>query len=340
VSSQPLRAGIAGYGLAGRYFHAPFLRAAGFEVVGATTSNPERIGHLKEDFPDAIAYASIDELLAQNLDLLVVASANVAHASEAIAGLRAGVAVVVDKPMGRDFAEAKSIADVAHETGGLLTTFFNRRWDSDALTIKKAIKEGLLGNIFRIDSRFERFREEANPQSWRERSSAADGGGNLLDLQPHLVSLALDWFGPATLAYSSVRSIRGLSDDDVVIVLRHASGVDSYLSASAIVGAPGPRIRLMGSKGALVITDLDKQEPLLRQGVHPGQGGWTVDTKTPAQFYRGDEIVDYPAESGDYTQFYLQVARAIRGEDVMPVSVEDALEVALLVDEAREKSIR
>lgn len=96
----------------------------------------------------------------------------------------------------------------------------------------------------------------------------------------------------------------------------------------------------MGSKGALVITDLDKQEPLLRQGMHPGQGGWTVDTTTPAQFYRGDEIVDYPAEAGDYTQFYLQVARAIRGEDVMPVSVEDALEVARLVDEAREKSIR
>ena len=46
MSAQPLRAGIAGYGLAGRYFHAPFLRAAGFDVVGATTRNPERIAHL------------------------------------------------------------------------------------------------------------------------------------------------------------------------------------------------------------------------------------------------------------------------------------------------------
>jgi len=208
------------------------------------------------------------------------------------------------------------------------------------LPLKRRSKEGVLGNVFRIDSRFERFREDANPQSWRERSSAADGGGNLLDLQPHLISLALDWFGPATLVYSSVRSIRGLSDDDVVIVLRHESGVDSYLSASAIVGAPGPRIRLMGSKGALVINDLDKQEPFLRQGIHPGEGGWRVDTKTPAQIYRGDEIAEYPAEPGDYTEFYLQVAQAIRGEGGMPVSIDDALEVARLVDEAREKSIR
>ncbi len=340
MNHKPLRAGISGYGLAGRYFHGPFLRAAGFDVVGATTKNPERVEQLKSDFPNAVAFESIDELLAQGLDLLVVASANVAHASEAIAGLRAGVAVVVDKPMGRTYAEAKSIADVAHETGSLLTTFFNRRWDSDALTIKKAIKEGALGNIFRIDSRFERFREEANPQSWRERSSAADGGGNLLDLQPHLISLVLDWFGPAKLVHSSVRSIRGLSDDDVVIVLRHDSGVDSYLSASAIVGAPGPRIRLMGDKGALVITDLDKQEPLLRAGTNPEIGGWTVDTSTPAALHRGDDVTPYAAVPGDYTQFYTEVAQAIRGSGVMPVSIQDALDVALLIDQAREASIR
>ena len=340
MSAKPLKVGITGYGLAGRYFHGPFLRAAGFDVVGATTSNPERISHLQEDFPQAKAYSSVEELLAENLDLLVVASANTVHATEAIAGLRAGVAVVVDKPMGRTFEEAKSIADVAAETGSLLTTFFNRRWDSDALTIKKAIREGVLGNIFRIDSRFERFREDANPSSWRERSSAADGGGNLLDLQPHLISLVLDWFGPAKLVYSSVRSIRGLSDDDVVVVLRHDSGVDSYLSASAIVGAPGPRIRLMGSKGSLVITDLDKQESLLRAGKNPQLGGWTEDTKTPALIYRGEEVSSYEAESGDYTQFYIQVADAIRGNTEMPVSVSDALSVAKIIDEARAISIR
>jgi len=340
LAASPLRAGISGYGLAGRYFHGPFLRAAGFDVVGATTNNPERIKHLREDFPSATAYRNVTELLGQDLDLLVVASANLMHASEAIEALRAGVAVVVDKPMGRTYEEAQSIAAVAKETGSLLTTFFNRRWDSDALTIKKAIKDGVLGNIFRIDSRFERFRENANPDSWREQSSPAEGGGNLLDLQPHLISLVLDWFGPAKLVHSSVRSIRGLSDDDVVLVLRHDSGVDSYLSASAIVGAPGPRIRLMGDKGALVISELDKQEPLLRSGKNPELGGWKIDTTTPAYIHRGDEILSYGAVPGDYTQFYSQVADAIRGIGVMPVSIQDALDVALIIDQAREISIR
>ncbi|MEN9324878.1 MAG: hypothetical protein RL414_632 [Actinomycetota bacterium] len=337
---RPLRAVISGYGLAGRYFHGPFLRAAGFDVVAASTKNSERIAHLKEDFPAAVAVSSIDELLEFTPDLLVVASANVAHAPEAIAALRAGVAVVVDKPMGRSYEEAKAIVDVARETGTPLTTFFNRRWDSDALTIKKALSEGILGNVFRLDSRFERFRPDANPHSWRERSTAAEGGGNLLDLQPHLISLALDWFGPAQLVHASVRSIRGLSDDDVVVVLRHDSGVDSYLSASAIVGAPGPRIRLMGDKGALLITELDKQEALLRRGIFPTSSGWNVDTKTPATIFLGDKSHEYESVSGDYTHFYRDVAAAIRGEGAMPVSLEDALEVSRLIDQAREVSIR
>jgi len=278
--------------------------------------------------------------LALDLDLLVVATANVAHASEAIAGLRAGVPVVVDKPMGRDLKETQSIIDVANEAGVVATTYFNRLFDSDALTIKKALSEGVLGKVFRLDSRFERFRPQSNPNSWREANSAGDGGGNLLDLGPHLVSLALNWFGPAEVTYASVRSIRGLSDDDIVINLKHASGVDSYLSASAIIGADGPRIRLSGTEGSLVIKDLDYQEPRLRNGEYPEGGVWTPPSITPAFIHRGDQITEYPAEGGNYSLFYSQVADAINGKGAWPVTADDALAVSKILDEARAISIR
>jgi len=181
------RVGITGYGLAGRYFHAPLLKGAGFDVIGAVTSNPDRISHLKEDFPDAVAVRTIEELIALKIDLLVVATANIVHAKEAIAGLRAGIPTVVDKPMALNLKETEEIIRVAEETGVPVTTYFSRRWDSDALTIKRVIKEGLLGEIIRMDSRFERFRPEANPNSWRETTPEAQGGGLVLDLQPHLV---------------------------------------------------------------------------------------------------------------------------------------------------------
>ena len=333
------RVGIAGYGLAGRYFHAPLLKAADFEVVGALTTKSDRKSDAISDFPEISVVESIEELLKLNLDLLVVASANNAHAFQAIAGLKAGVPVVVDKPMGRTLKETKEIVDFSKQVNVPVTTYFNRKWDSDALTIKKIIKEGTLGNIFRLDSRFERFKPDLTPGSWRESQTASEGGGNLLDLQPHLVSTALDWFGPAELITSSVRSIRGGSDDDITLVLKHESGVDSYLSASAINGAPGPRIRVTGDKGSLIINDLDPQEPLLKSGKYPKGGQWSESTKSEAFLHLGDKVISYPSIDGNYSLFYIQVKQALSG-GVWPVTTDEALSVAEIIDKAREISFR
>ena len=198
-----LRVGIAGYGLAGRVFHAPLLKGVGFDVVGVLTSNPERKASAESDFPGVKVVESIEQLLGLDLNLLVIATPNSVHASQAIAGLKAGVPVVVDKPMGRSLKETEEIIQASKQFNTPVTTFFNRKWDSDALTVKKVISDGVIGKIFRLESRFERFRKEINPGSWRENQDASEGGGILLDLQPHLLSTALDWFGPAELVSSS-----------------------------------------------------------------------------------------------------------------------------------------
>jgi scyllo-inositol 2-dehydrogenase (NADP+) len=330
-----LRVGIAGYGLAGRYFHAPLLKGCGYEIAAVLTSNPTRTAHALEDFPQTAVVSTMQDLISKNLDLVVIASANIAHAEQAITALQAGIPTVVDKPMGRDFNETKKIIDVAAQCGVPVQTFFNRRWDSDALTIKKVLTSGVLGQIHRMDSRFERFRPDVNTQSWRENMSAEDGGGQLLDLQPHLISTALDWFGNAQLVTATVRSIRGAADDDAVLVLRHDNGVTSYLSASAVVGAPGPRIRILGSKGALIINDLDPQEALLRAGKFPAGGFWSEPTTSIAHIHRGDQIEEIVGEPGNYALFYSAVASAITNGTAWPIPNEDALLVAQIIDQAR-----
>ncbi len=334
-----MRVGIAGYGLAGRYFHAPLLKGCGYDVVVIQTSNAERAAHAVADFPNVKVVATIEELVAHELDLVVVASANVVHSQHAHAAISAGIPVVIDKPMGRTYAETAEIISAGERAGKPVSTFFNRRWDSDALTIKKVLASGVLGTIHRMDSRFERFRPELNTNSWRENMSAADGGGQLLDLQPHLISTALDWFGKAELVTSTVRAIRGGADDDAVLVLKHDSGVLSILSASAVVGAPGPRVRILGSKGALVINDLDPQEELLRSGKIPTGGKWDVPTKSTTFIYRGSEVEEIVGEDGNYAMFYTLVAGAIEGKNPWPIPNEDALLVASLIDQARENAL-
>jgi len=335
-----LRVGVIGYGLAGRFFHAPMLKGCGFDVVGIVTTNPQRTAEARSDFPKTQICVNVGELLRLGLDLLVVASANVAHAADAIAGLSSGVPVVVDKPMGRTVKETQEILLAAKQNKTPITTYFNRLYDSDTLTIQKILNEGILGNVFRLDSRFEKFRPESNPASWRENNSVADGGGNLLDLGPHLVSTALRLFGPAELSFASVRNIRGRADDDIALTLKHESGVDSYLSASSIIGAGGPRIRLSGSSGSLVIKDLDKQESMLRTGSYPAGGAWGSTASSTAIVVMGEQEVEYPAVPGNYAQFYKEVETAIHGDGAWPVSENEALAVAKIIEEAREISIR
>lgn len=330
-----MKVAIAGYGLAGRYFHAPLLKGCGFDVVGIQTSSSDRAGHAVEDFPATKVVQSIDQLISLKPDLVVVASANVAHAEHALAAINAGIAVVVDKPMGRTLAETQLIVDAAKRKGVFLSTFFNRRWDSDALTIKSVISSGVLGQIHRLDSRFERFRPQLNAMSWRENMSARDGGGLLLDLQPHLLSTALDWFGTGTLVHASVRALRGGADDDCVLVVSHDSGVMSYLSASAVAGAPGPRIRILGTQGALVIDELDPQEGLLRAGKFPPSGTWTEPTQSRAVIHRGEATEVIESKPGNYGHFYLAVEATLKKGEPWPVSNEDALWVARVIDQAR-----
>ena len=335
-----MRVGIAGYGLAGRVFHGPLLKGCGYHVASILTSNPDRIAQAKSDFPQAQIFTDLDAFLDSGLDLVVIASSNVAHLPQTRAALERQIPTVVDKPMGRTVAEVQEMIDLSEKNNTLLTTFFNRRWDSDSLTIKKLLMSGELGQPFRFDGRFERFRPERNLASWRENLSPEDGGGLLLDLQSHLISTALDYFGPARVVSASVRSIRGGADDDVTVVLRHESGVDSYLAASAVSGAPGPRVRLLGSKGALVINELDPQEDALRAGEIPVGGAWAKPMVSAAAIHKGEAVTSVDSVSGNYAAFYTLVKAAIESGSPAPVSLADALRVAEIIEEARAISVR
>ena len=153
-----LKVGIAGYGLAGRSFHAPFLSATNFEVSAVLTTNDVRKRHAKEDYPSVKIVSTIEELCEQDLDLVVIASGNEVHLSQALAAIKAGIPTVVDKPMGINVAQTREILDAAQSAGVAVTTYFNRKWDSDILTLKRVIRDGHIGRAIRMDSRFERFR--------------------------------------------------------------------------------------------------------------------------------------------------------------------------------------
>ena len=91
-----IKVGIAGFGIASKVFHAPFLKASPhYEVVAVLERHHEES---KAFFPNVQVVRSFEELLQTNVDLIVIATPNETHYPYAKQCLLAGKAVVVDKP--------------------------------------------------------------------------------------------------------------------------------------------------------------------------------------------------------------------------------------------------
>jgi scyllo-inositol 2-dehydrogenase (NADP+) len=333
----PLRVGLVGYGLAGRVFHGRLIKAcADLSIAAVVTANPQRAAQVAEDLPDARVVPTLDALLmdAAELDLVVVATTNAVHHDAAIAALDAGCAVVVDKPLSVTAAEAADL--VAHAAGRPLTVFQNRRWDSDQLTLRRFLSEGRLGPVWRHESRFERFREVLDTGRWRETLTAEEGGGQLLDLGSHLVDQAVQLFGPVSQVYAEIEHRRGGGDDAVFVALTHVGGVHSHLSIGAVFGSPGPRRRVLGDAGAVVVPRLDSQEDQLRAGMDPNSAAFGMEPEDNwPLLVRGDEVVTEHPQRGQWDSFYPAVATALRAGKSMPVDPADAIHVLNVIEAAR-----
>jgi scyllo-inositol 2-dehydrogenase (NADP+) len=338
-----LRAAIIGFGLAGSKFHGPLIASTdGFAVSSVVTGDAERQENVRSEHPGARILSSSEDLWqrAAEHDLVVIAAANEAHVPLARRALDCGLPVVVDKPLAASSADARALVQHAEQSGLMLTVFHNRRWDSDQLTLRRLISDGELGEVLRYESRFERWRPQLTEQTW-EMATPERGGGVLLDLGSHLVDQALVLFGPVTEVYGEVHNRRGgPADDDAFLALRHASGVDSHLWASAFCAAPGPRLRVLGTRAAYVATELDGQEDALRSGLRPGgDTPWGVEPRSRwGRLMRGETGEPVPSERGAWPEFYAELERSLRGGVPPPVDPWDSVATLEVMDAARQSA--
>lgn len=336
----PLRTALLGYGLAGSTFHAPIINAVpGLSVTAVVTRSPERAAAAVSALPGVRVLDSADRVFAEPdaYDAVVVATPNRTHVELATAAVEAGLPVVVDKPLATSVADAARLAALAADRGVLLTTYQNRRFDSDLLTLRALLAEGALGRVHRFESRFERWRPVPKP-GWRESGDPADAGGLLNDLGSHLVDQALHLFGDVTEVYAEVDVRRdGVAvDDDVMVALTHASGVRSTLWASALAADLGPRFRVLGSAGAFVVDGLDGQEAALRDGRTPADAGWgEVPQAEWGRLGTPETTAAVPSRPGAWQEFYVRWRDALRGEGPVPVDPAETVAVLRVLEAAR-----
>jgi scyllo-inositol 2-dehydrogenase (NADP+) len=237
--------------------------------------------------------------------------------------------------------EAAELIELASLRGVPLTVFQNRRWDGDFLTVRRLIDEGALGPIHRSESRYERWRPEPKPDTWRERGAPEEAGGLLFDLGSHIADQALQLFGRPIQVYAEVERRRpGVEvDDDVFVALTHRDGVRSHLWMTVVAAIRGPRFRVLGLGGAFEKYGMDVQEDALVAGGRPGDPDWGSE---PAEQWgrlsTGDDVREVETEPGAYQEYYAGVAEALRSGGPPPVDVQDSIAVLEVLEAARESA--
>ncbi|GAA2722675.1 Gfo/Idh/MocA family protein [Cellulomonas aerilata] len=330
MADTAVRVGIVGYGDAGRGIHARLVREAGHVVTAVVTRSPDRASAARDDWAGVRVAQDVDALLAvrEDLDVVVVASPTGLHVEHTRAALDAGLPVVVDKPLATSAADARGLVQRAEASGTALTVFQNRRWDEEQLTLRAVLDAGSLGSVHRFERRWERWRPVPKDR-WKENDPVA--GGLLLDLGPHLVDSAVQLFGAVTSVYAEVRALTTAAPDDVFLALRHTGGVVSHLAAGGLVGAPGPRTRVLGSAGAFLVTSFEGEPtPFAVLDVADpdgpvGHGGWLV---------HGADPVPVPRAPGGHADFYRAVGAWVRDGGPAPVNPWDAVATAQVLDAA------
>jgi predicted dehydrogenase len=338
VAPPEIAVAIVGYGVAGEVFHAPLISTApGLRLAAVVTGDAGRAERAAARYGASVVPRATDLWQLPGLGLVVIAAPNAGHVPLARAAMDAGLPVVVDKPLAVTAADARGLAEYAARAGVLLSVFHNRRWDGDVLTVRRLLAEGRLREVSRFESRFERWRPTPKA-GWRESGGPAEGGGLLLDLGSHLVDQAILLFGPVAAVYAEADRRRpGVAvEDDVLLSLRHRSGVRSQLWMSAVAAIGGPRFRVLSAGGAYVKYGLDGQEEALRSGASPATASWGMEpVRSWGRFGTDTDSEPIPTERGDYPAFYPGIVRALRDGAPPPVDPADAVVVAEVLDAAQ-----
>ena len=182
------RVGFLGVGWIGCHRMRAIADGGTVDAAAIADSSPATAARAAEFAPEAKVVSSLDDLLNEDVDGIVIATPTALHAEQCMQALAAGAAVFCQKPLGRNAAEARAIVEAARAADRLLAVDLSYRFTEGMRLIRNLVQRGELGQIFAIELAFHNAYGPDKPWFY-ERALA--GGGCVMDLGIHLVDLAL-----------------------------------------------------------------------------------------------------------------------------------------------------
>lgn len=339
---HPIHVGLAGFGMSGRIFHAPFIHADPRFILRKVY---ERASERSiEEYPETKVVHSFEELLADDVELVVITTPNQLHVPMAAQALSAGKHVVVEKPFAASSQEAEELCRLAEANRVLLSVYQNRRLDGDFLTVKKLIAEGRLGEVVDYECHFDRFIQGYRSKQWKREGGR--GVDLLYDIGVHIIDQAVTLLGLPEDVYGDLRRQREESAGiDKFEISLYYPDKRAILSAGELVAMPGPHFMVNGRKGTFLKYGRDVQEDRLVRGLRPAHElNWGQDNpETFGTLYTVKEdggILEekIPTEIGNYGGYYDNLYQALRQGAPLLVKPEEAASVLRILEAAQKSS--
>lgn len=214
-----------------------------------------------KDFAQVPVFTSSDELLRSGkIDALLIATPHYDHTTIGIAALKAGIHVLVEKPISVHKADCEQLIAAHQDKKVVFAAMFNQRTDPRYLKLREMVQSGELGEIRRVNWIITNwFRSEAYYASggWRA-TWGGEGGGVLLNQCPHNLDLFQWIFGmPVRVrAFCHLGKYHDIEvEDDVTAYLEFKNGATGVFITSTGEAPGGNRLEITAEQGRVVLED-------------------------------------------------------------------------------------
>ncbi|MBL7663020.1 Gfo/Idh/MocA family oxidoreductase [bacterium] len=262
MQAKKLNFAIIGTGSIASNGHAPALiETEKAQLWSVLSRNQERAQEFARKFKAQSAtpaYSSLVELLAdRDLDAVIIATPDKLHAETAVAAMRAGKHVLLEKPLATDREGVDLILESYAQSKVKLGLCYRLRWHAGHRLVKEAVQRGDFGEIRHVRSLW--AWRQADATNWRA-STEVGKWWSLAAVGTHLIDLARWMLLPEHGEITNLESVianqvwQGPHDETALLTFKFASGATAEVCSSVLFDAPS-RLEIYGSSGWVVCED-------------------------------------------------------------------------------------
>lgn len=209
----------------------------------------------KFNFP---VYSDMNEFLNQTgLDVICICTPSGLHLEPAIAAVKAGKHVLVEKPLEINLSRVDKLIRACEENRVKLAVIFQNRFSEDYIRLKEAVRCGEFGRLLMGNAYINWFREpEYYSQSVWKGTLLGDGGGALINQGIHTIDLLLDLMGEVSQVYGQVQTtLYPIEGEDLgAAMVNFKNGAMGNITAATCLYPGYPeRLEIYGTDGSAIL---------------------------------------------------------------------------------------